>query len=175
MGNIMFCGSICDSCQVKKEQTPINIIDQIDQVVIKEIFEREKMERIMDEKITHLRDTYHREQLLVKEQTDLDKQFVENQTKIEKQFIKVQTEIEQKLITDQGNRQAEAFENKFHTLKTDIEKIKNNHLHHIENDITTMKTQFVHITQDVKDIRNTLGDLTSTVIKNSTKLEFKLH
>lgn len=61
MGNIMICGSLCDSCEIADNQANLNQTSydrqiEAEKLLIKEIIEREKMQKLIKEEISKLKD-----------------------------------------------------------------------------------------------------------------------
>ena len=159
MGNIMLCGSLCDSCEV--EGTNNNATDKntdfdtkkifdIDQILIKEISERENMERNMTRELELIREDINKNIGTIKEYCksvkkllDININNIENNTN--------------KSISD---------------IKINLDKIKENNLYHAERDINIVKTKMQDVKQDIIEMRKQILDINEQTIKNTTKLEF---
>ena len=160
MGNIMLFGNLCGSCDVKGEYGPgeqkqkeknksNSIMEQIaiDQIVIKEISEREalyaKMEQIVDKMRRSL-------------QGDLDEI---------KKFCEYKNDF---LTKDFENCKESAF--KSITELREKDNKQNTSLREIDRHIGVLNTKIEHIETELKEFRIAITDLTKTVISNQTKL-----
>ena len=159
MGNIMLCGSLCDSCEASnatqvnqndnKNDDQKNNNQQLDQILIKEIFEREKIERIIDKEINLLKNIINTNDSNINEKCEQAKKNIYiNIAKLEKDSHKSINKIEHH-----------------------IEKIKDNHLFHIEKDIGIIKTKIDNTNENIDEMKNLLKEINNATIKNSTTLD----
>ena len=147
----MLCGSLCQSCEASNENqlNQSHDVGGLEQLMAKEIFEREKIGKIIDKEINNLRTNIHISLQTIKEQCSAEKFTLQDAiSKVENETNKTITKIE------------------YH-----IEKIKDNHLNHIEKDISSINTKLDGTHEDINEIKDTLKDLNKLVIKNSTQLE----
>ena len=155
MGNIMLCGNLCGSCDVEnkfskdgkdKSDSKINQI-AIDQLVIKEISEREalyaKMEQIVDKMRLSL-------------QSDLDEI---------KQFCEYKNDF---LAKDFANCKESAFKSISELNEKDDKR--NTSLRQIDRHIGILNTKIEHIETELREFKVAITELTKTVITNQTKL-----
>lgn len=154
MGNIMLCGTLFNSCEFtneEKEQEKKNneIKFSIDQLLSREIFEREKMQKIID-----------REVKILKSSLIQDLETIKNQCSHQQDLLKLnlsKIEVDTTKTIDQ--------------IENHIEEIKYNHLNRIESDVSGIKIMINNSQDDIKEMRGTIKEINSTVIKNSTQLE----
>lgn len=157
MGNIMLCGSLCNSCEASSETNVEQNNQQqnnqqsraLDQILIKEIFEREKIEKIVDKEINALRNLVDKNDVDIKEKCD------ECKRNIYRNIAKLENESNQSISQ----------------IESHIEKIKDNHLYHIERDINVIRTKVDNTNDDISEIKDVLKEINKTTIKNSTRLD----
>lgn len=149
MGNIMICGSLCDSCSVSAEQKEREKQNNIEHILVKEVFEREKIVKIIDKEINNLHSIIFKNDTEFKEKCD---------------------QIKKNIYNDLSKLEIDSNQN-ISQIESHIEKIKDNHLYHIEKDINIIKTKFENVNEDIIEIKDVLKELNRTSIRNATKLD----
>lgn len=160
MGNIMLCGSLCQNLDVANENNQTNqasknqVItnDQAkisDQILINEIFEREKLHKIIEKEITYLK-------LTVDTSVEKIKQYCDNEKKLTELNLQKISEDAHKSITE---------------IEDDLTKIKEKRLFSLEQDINIVKTKLDNLLEDLKEIKDSVKNIQRNVIQNTTTLE----
>jgi hypothetical protein len=149
MGNIMICGSLCDSCSATVKDGDNLNPNNIEQILIKEIFEREKITKIIDKEINNLRILINKNDIDIKQKSD-----------------DIKNNLANNILKIKQDGTLDIFQ-----IKSQIEKIKDNHLFHIEKDINIIKTKFENFTDDIVEIKDLLKDINKTTIRNTTRLD----
>lgn len=149
MGNIQICGSLCDSCEVSRPEKADNSQPPIEQILIKEIYEREKTSKLISEEVNKMK-----------------KNFDHSLEKI-KSYCENKKTILQKDLT----HLEETSNKSFTEIRKNIDKIKEDHLSHIERDLDVMKSKLDNLNEDIKEMKDVIKDLNKNTIKNSTQLE----
>lgn len=153
MGNIMLCGSLCQSCEASTEanvEQNNNMQANIDQILINEIAAREKTEKMIDKEIKILKENVDMSIMNIKGICDGERKI------LHRNILQVESETAKSISSIQRN----------------IEKIQENHLNHIENDLSIIKTRIDNTNEDIKEIKYSLKEISTNVIKNTAQLEF---
>ena len=149
MGNIMICGSLCDSCSATVKEGDNKNPNNIEQILVKEVFEREKISKIIDKEINILHELIEKNNIDINEKcNEVKKNIFHNISKLENESNHSISQIE-----------------------SHIEKIKDNHLYHIEKDMNIIKTKVENTNDDIREIKDVLKEINKTTIRNSTRLD----
>ena len=154
----MLCGNLCGSCDVKGELGPgekkeknksNSIMDQIaiDQLVIKEISEREALYNKVEQVVDKMRESL---------QSDLDEI---------KKFCEYKNEF---LTKDFQNCKESAFKSITELRNEDIKQSDN--LKTIDKHLGILNTKIEHVENEIKELKDAINNLTKSVISNETKL-----
>ena len=151
MGNIMICGSLCHNCEVENETqvNKNNAANNYNKIMIDGRKEREKC-RAKIEKIIQIE-----VELL---QKNIDDSAIDLKERVN----------DQKNII---NRVEDITNKNIETIQVDIEKIKTNHLLHIEKDLTICSTQIGIILDNIKSLQDISRDTSNNTAQNSAKLD----
>lgn len=155
MGNVTLFNSICGECSIKenneenKSKSDNNLKLKIDQILIKEISERERMVHEITTELSNLKNS-------IDQSLDNIKQFCTNEKNL----------LEINLVHVEANTNSSISD-----IKKKVETIKEKHLFDIEKDMNIVKTTIDNQNEDIKEIKNSLKEITRHVIKNTTQLE----
>lgn len=150
MGNITICGSLCGTCAVDGEvNSPEQKGTNLEDILVKEIYEREKISKLIDKEINALKNTIN--------------------TSI--QNLKEQFENSQKVLYGNVDKVEEDANKSILKIEKHIEKIKDNRLYQIEQDVNIVKTKVDNVNDDLTEIKLTLKDVNNNVIKNTTQID----
>lgn len=159
MGNVTLFGSLCGDCSIKEnDEINKNKFDddfklKLDQILIKEISERERMVNNIDNELSNLKNN-------IDQSLNNIKQFCTN----EKTLLEINlTHVE------------ETANNSIKEIKKKVEIIKEKHLYEIEKDMNIVKTKMLDSNEDIKEIKKSIKEINQLVIKNSTQLELLNH
>ena len=153
MGNIMICGTLCESVEVgsgqEKDKNTEPSKPYIDQILIKEIFEREQLQKTID-----------REMLTIKES-------VNNSMEVIKQYCSNQADL---VGLDLKNTKVEA-DKSISNMKNEIDRIKNKHISDIEKNIAIMRNQVDNIREDIQEIKDIIKNLGTDIARINIEVQ----
>lgn len=148
MGNVTLCGTLCDSAlginnEEKESKT------NIDQILIKEIFEREQLHKTIDREVQKIKSTVDLTFQTLKE-------YCENQKNL------VQLDLNNtKEITNQSIKE----------IQKDVNKIRDEHLYIIEKQIVRVESEIGNLREDIHEIKHNIKELTINMTKVITQVE----
>lgn len=131
----------------QKEKEKVNKY-KLEDVIIKEIYEREKVTKLIDKELEILKNNLNLSLNNFKEK------YKHDQSNVYNTIDNIQKTSTKSIVNIEKN----------------IEKIRFNRLNNIEKDINIIKTKINNADNNLKEIKNTLKILNKHVIQNTTKL-----
>ena len=131
----------------QKEKEKVNKY-KLEDVIIKEIYEREKVTKLIDKELEILKNNLNLSLNNFKEK------YKHDQSNVYNTIDNIQKTSTKSIVNIEKN----------------IEKIRFNRLNNIEKDINIIKTKINNADNNLKEIKNTLKILNTHVIQNTTKL-----